>query len=361
MKSDTLTKAISYLLFFVLFFTALVFAKPFLVPLCFGALFAMLLLPVAEKIEKRTGKVPAILISILGMVLLVAGLFFLLGWQMTDIASDASKMEQQITGMVDKLRTQVSENLGIPEGKQQQLLKGQQQGSSNIGAKVAAAVGSVMGVLANALLVLVYVFLFLYTRARIRNFIMMLVPQEKKEGARHAISESRNVAQKYLAGMGLMIVCLWILYSIGFTIAGVEHAIFFAILCGLLEIVPFVGNLTGTAITVLMAITQSNGSSVVLGVLITYAIVQLFQSYVLEPMVVGSNVRINPFFTILILILGELVWGIAGMVLAIPLLGIFRIICQHVEPLKPYGYLVSEDKEERSGGWMQKVKGFFGK
>ena len=156
-----------------------------------------------------------------------------------------------------------------------------------------------------------------------------------------------------------MIVCLWVLYSIGFSIVGVKNAFFFAILCGLLEIVPFVGNLTGSMLTALMALAQGGGAPVLIGVLITYGTVQLFQSYVLEPLVVGSNVNINPLFTIVILIVGELVWGIAGMVLAIPLLGIFKIICDHVEPLKPYGYLIGGDRKNKSGKWIDKLKAVF--
>ena len=85
----------------------------------------------------------------------------------------------------------------------------------------------------------------------------------------------------------------------------------------------------------------------VIGVLITYAVVQFFQTYILEPLVVGAEVNINPLFTILVLVAGELVWGIPGMVLAIPLLGIVKIICDHIEPLKPYGFLIGQEKKKK--------------
>jgi predicted PurR-regulated permease PerM len=85
----------------------------------------------------------------------------------------------------------------------------------------------------------------------------------------------------------------------------------------------------------------------VIGVLLTYLIVQFLQTYLLEPLVVGAEVNINPLFTIIILVLGELVWGIPGLVLAIPLLGIVKIICDHIDPLKPYGYLIGSDKKKR--------------
>ncbi len=143
-----------------------------------------------------------------------------------------------------------------------------------------------------------------------------------------------------------MIVCLWIMYGIGFSIVGVKHAIFFAILCGLLEIVPFVGNLLGNLLTLLMAISQGGGTNMIIGILVTYAVVQFIQSYILEPLVVGAEVNINPLFTILVLVAGELIWGIPGMVLSIPLLGMAKIVFDNVESLKPFGELIGEEQKK---------------
>ena len=164
------------------------------------------------------------------------------------------------------------------------------------------------------------------------------------------MTEVSKVTSKYLRGLGMMIVLLWVMYGIGFSIVGVKNAIFFAILCGILELVPFAGNITGTSITVLMALAQSGDTKVVLGVIITYGIVQLIQTYILEPLVVGDRLNLNPLFTILIIVVGEAVWGIPGMILAVPLLGIFKIICDYCEPLKDYGYLIGPPKEKKSEG-----------
>ena len=161
------------------------------------------------------------------------------------------------------------------------------------------------------------------------------------------MQNSRKVAQKYITGMMLMIVGLWIMYSIGFAISGVKNFFFFAILCGLLEIVPFVGNLIGNVLTVVVTLAQGGSMNVVLGILITYALVQFIQSYILEPVVVGSEVSIHPVFTIIGIILGEFLWGIPGMILAIPIMGIIKIVCDHIEPLKPFGFLIGEEKKKR--------------
>jgi predicted PurR-regulated permease PerM len=139
------------------------------------------------------------------------------------------------------------------------------------------------------------------------------------------------------------------MYAIGFSIAGVKNAFFFAVLCGLLEIVPFIGNITGTALTLSMSLVQGGGMNLVIGILITYIVVQFIQTYIIEPLVVGAEVNINPLFTILGLVAGEMLWGIAGMVLAIPLMGITKVICDHIVPLQPFGYLIGEEKKPEKG------------
>ncbi len=93
-----------------------------------------------------------------------------------------------------------------------------------------------------------------------------------------------------------------------------------------------------------MALSQGGGTNMVIGILITYGCVQFIQTYILEPLVVGAEVKINPLFTIIAIVIGELVWGMPGMILAIPLLGIAKIIFDNVDSLKPYGFLIAEEK-----------------
>ena len=84
-----------------------------------------------------------------------------------------------------------------------------------------------------------------------------------------------------------------------------------------------------------MALVQGGGTGMVLGVIGVYAVVQFVQTYILEPLVVGTEVNLNPLFTIVALVLGEILWGIPGMIIAIPMLGIVKIVCDNIEGLKP--------------------------
>jgi predicted PurR-regulated permease PerM len=157
--------------------------------------------------------------------------------------------------------------------------------------------------------------------------------------------------------MAKMIGCLWIMYGIGFSAMGVENAVFFAVLCGLFEIVPFIGNIAGTTLTVLVTALHGASPTTLGGIVLTYGVVQFIQGWVLEPFIVGSQVKINALFTIIALVIGELIWGIPGIILAIPILAIFKILCDHIEPLKPYGFLIGEIETNKSeGSIIEKIK-----
>ena len=83
------------------------------------------------------------------------------------------------------------------------------------------------------------------------------------------------------------------------------------------------------------------------GIVVTYGVVQFIQGWFIEPFILGPQVKINPLFTIIALVLGQLIWGIPGIILAIPLTAIVKIMCDHVELLKPYGFLIGEIKNDR--------------
>ncbi|MBC8051741.1 MAG: AI-2E family transporter [Sphingobacteriaceae bacterium] len=354
----TISKSVQILLLLFLVLAGLFYTRTFLIPIAFAGIISMLLLPLSRRLEGRglTRGLSAT-ICLLVFILSVSGIIALLVWQITDLAKDFSQLEQKVGQATDQLKAFVNAKLGIPQAEQEKIIKQQQQSGQGAASKI---VSGFMAMLVDIILVLVYTFLFIYFRSHLRTFIMKLTPSSEHDRANKVINDSTQVAHKYLTGMFMMIVLLWFLYGIGFLIAGVPNAIFFAVLCGILEIVPFVGNLTGSGITFIMALSQG-GSSVAIGVVITYAFVQFLQTYIIEPLVVGGEVNINPLFTILVLILGEELWGIPGMILAIPLLGITKIVFDNVEALKPYGFLIGEEKKKKHDGLMGKVKSWFNK
>lgn len=356
MQNKGLSKSLQILALLFLIIAGLYFAKPFLVPVCFGGLLAMLFLPIGRKLQRAgVNKALATSTCVLIFLLFVTLTVMLIAWQVTNLTTDLGNIEEKVQDLFNQLTEFISSALGISPEQQQQLIREQ---TGNAPGFIAKFSFSLVSILVNFVLVLVYFFLFMYFRGHIKKFILKIIPKKDDAKTEDAISSIEKVSQRYLTGMGLMILTLWIMYSIAFTLVGLKNAIFFAVMCGIFEIVPYIGNITGNILAALMAYTQGGGFPMVLGVLITYSIVQTIQTYFIEPLVVGPGVNVNPLFTIIALVLGELLWGISGMVLAIPLLAIAKIICDHIEPLKPYGFLIGRERSSNKT-MVERVKSLF--
>jgi len=352
------SEAIKKLLILFLVFVGLHYGKDFLMPISIGAVLATLFLPLCKWLESK--KIPrglAALVCLLILILSIASVGALLGWQIFELTEDFDLIKQRSLQVFDRVQEFIFSHVGISAEKQSQILSGQQ---ANITQLIQGVAGSLTSIFTYFILILVYVLFILYYRGHIKQFIIKLSPKTHKEEVENVIYSVANVSQQYLLGLFKMIVCLWIMYGIGFSILGVNNALFFAFLCGLLEIAPFIGNITGTSITVLVAAVQGASLPMLIGIIGTYGIIQFIQGWVLEPLIVGSQVKINALFTIIALVVGELVWGIPGIFLAIPLIAMIKIICDHIESLKPYGFLMGETiKSELESGLVKNLKNWY--
>lgn len=348
------------LLLLFLIFAGLYFGKDFFMPLFIGTILATIFLPFCKWLESK--KVPRLLsplLCLLILLILIAGIVLLISWQISELANDAAIIRERATKLFDNFQQYIYDTANISKEEQTKIIKDEQ---SSVTKFIPSILGSLAYIFTNFIFILIYIYLILYYRIHIRDFILKLAIPDQKNEVRQVVYKAAKVSQQYLIGLAKMIVCLWIMYGIGFTIAGVENPIFFAILCGLLEIVPFIGNITGTALTVLVSAAKGGDSSILAGILLTYGIVQFIQGWVLESIIVGPQVRINPLFTILALVLGELIWGIPGVILAIPLIAMLKIVYDHVENLKPYGFLLGEaEKSGKKRLLATKIKGWFKK
>ncbi len=337
----------SYVLFLFIGITGILyFTKLLFMPLAMAAVLALVFMPCCVWLEsKGLAKSLASIVCGLIFILFMAAIISLVIWHLKSIAGNLSDLGQNFSAVVGHLERYVHEKLGLTAARQTQLLTSPQSpGGTDIARTVTSIMGATVNITINLILIVVYMIMLLCQRHRFKEFVLQLVPPDTQSQTKMILIRSVRVVQHYLFGLAIVIACLWIMYSIGFSIVGIKNALFFAILCGLLEIVPFVGNLTGSSLTSLAALAQGGGWSMVLGVLATYALIQFIQFYIISPMVMRAQLNMNPVFTIFILIAGGLIWGIPGMILAIPFLGIAKIFFDNIKPLQPLGYLIGWDK-----------------
>jgi predicted PurR-regulated permease PerM len=130
--------------------------------------------------------------------------------------------------------------------------------------------------------------------------------------------------------------------SVALLILGIDYAILLGIVGALLNLIPYIGGLVAVALPMIIAVVTKSTAWYALYVLAAYYFIQLIDNNFIVPKIVASKVKINALFSIIVVIAGNALWGLPGMFLSIPLLAIVKVIFDHIEPLKPWGFLLGD-------------------
>ncbi|HEY0056823.1 MAG TPA: AI-2E family transporter [Pedobacter sp.] len=191
-----------------------------------------------------------------------------------------------------------------------------------------------------------------------KEFFLKLVKDESRAEVEKELDQITHVASRYLIGRLISMAFLAIFYIIGFSVVGLPNGPLVALVAVIPTIVPYVGSIVGGFFPVAMALVGVS-SGLMLPVVIILVVAQVIDNNIIEPLVESESLDISPFFTIVAIVLGELIWGVAGMVLFIPLFAILKIVCDHIPALHPFSFLLDSDIKEP--GWLNKIKNWFGK
>ncbi|GHA31576.1 AI-2E family transporter [Salinimicrobium marinum] len=330
-------------------FLGLAQAKGFLIPLTAAIILSLLMVPLSQKMEKRfMNRASASLVSTFIIFLVSVGFVALVSFQVKSIVDKWPDIKETMTPKIERLRSFVLEHTPVEKGDLEQSGESSSipmmgSGSSSRGEQAANFFSQVMSFFADYLLTFIYIFFLLNYRHRFKEFLLKLFPDEKKKDVKTVIEKSASVTQHYLVGKLFLIGLLAVLYSVGLGISGVDNFILISVLAAVLSLVPYVGNIIGFGLALAFGYLTSGESGVLIGIIITFAIAQFVESYVLEPYVVGDQVDLHPFFVILAVIVGNMVWGVAGMILSIPILAMINVVLLNVGPLQAFGFLFSKE------------------
>jgi predicted PurR-regulated permease PerM len=125
---------------------------------------------------------------------------------------------------------------------------------------------------------------------------------------------------------------------------GVDYAILLGVLGAVINVLPYIGGIVSVALPLLMATITKDGYHTQLGILVIYLIIQFTDNHFLIPYIVSSKVKINALISIIIVLLGGALWGISGMFISIPFIGILKLVFDRVPDLKPWGKLLGDQR-----------------
>jgi putative permease len=343
------TRLAMVLISLIALFYIAVLGKSILAPLVFALLFAVLLLPLANFLEHKL-RFPRSLASLLSVVMLVlalAGLLYVVSEQVTSLADDWPQFKQQVLSSVNDLQVWISKKFHI-------RIKQQMTYVNNATSKLLESGGSVLGDVfvsfSSFVLFLVFIlidtFFLLYYRRLIIRFLVAVFPDNNSVVVYDIIAQIQSRIRQYILGLLLEMVIVATASCLALWIIGVNYAILLGLLIGLFNLIPYIGIAMALVLSTLVTFATA-GTAKLLLVIGTILGIHLVDSNILLPVIVGSKVRINALITVLGVIVGGSVWGISGTFLAIPIVAISKIIFDRVEPLKPWGLLLGDERDEK--------------
>ena len=345
-QTDALTRYVLTLLALVLTILVLYFGRNLILLVFVSALFTFLLLPLARRMERaRWPRWAGALVATLILVLTVLGLFFFMGWQLSRFADDLPKLQAAFTEKGNTFMQWLEDSAHIRQRDQIKWFNAQVAGLAGSGGRlamqVAAGTGSMLG---SIVPIPIFVFLLLLLKHKFRVFLTEL-GKARNTDALGMVVRISELSRSYLRGVLLVMLILGTLNSIGFLALGLPYAILLGFLMALLNIVPYVGALVGSTIPVLVAFITKDSLGYVAATMGVCLVSQFLDNNFITPKVVGSSVSINPLASIIALIAAGLLWGVVGMVVAIPMTGMLKLVCEAVPGLQVWGYLLGEEKE----------------
>jgi predicted PurR-regulated permease PerM len=304
----------------------------------------MLLLPINKKLETKTGRVMAIMISLTLAIILIFILIYFFSTQIAAFVDDLPTLKRQLNKHLSTVQRYIYREFNLTRREQTEYLE---QATSEIQGNKSGYIGKTFLTITESLFTLVllpiYTFLILYYRDMIKKFFINIFSNEHKPKIQEVITESKLIVQSYMTGLLIEMGIITAINTAGFLIIGIKYAFFLGLLAALLNLIPYIGMLIASVFCMLVTVTTSNDLSKVLWVAVVLGVVQFFDNNLIMPKIVSSRVKINALITIFGVLVGGAIAGISGMFLSIPVIAILKVICDRIEELKPYGEIMGDD------------------
>jgi predicted PurR-regulated permease PerM len=350
-------KATVILFGLVLMVYSLAMLRDILVPFSFALIIAVLLNPLVNQFQsKGVRKIFAIIFSMLIALLLFGGIMYFISSQVVGLSENFPILKNKFYELLMQLQSWVNTNFGISIARQVELIN---EALNSSKALVGQTLGTAVTTLVIVFILPVYVFLLLFYKTLLLNFLYESFAEKNSTQVADILKQTKSAIQSYMIGLLIEALIVAAMNSTALLILGVKYAILLGLIGALLNMLPYIGGIIAISLPILMATVTKTGYSTQLGIIIAYIIIQFIDNNFLIPKIVSSKVQINALVSILIVLLGGALWGVAGMFLSIPFVAILKIICDRVEGMTPLGKLLGDEIPTKHKGLVwgrRKVK-----
>ncbi|MEO7531844.1 MAG: AI-2E family transporter [Sediminibacterium sp.] len=322
-------------------------ASSLLIPLFAGLLLAILLLPIVIFLERfHVPKSAACLVAVFCFIIAFSIVNYFLTAEISGFSKELPNIIAKLKIEFASLQLWISTKFHVNTEQQSDYL------SNSLNDMLNGVTGflyrlffSLGNIVIWILFVCIYAFFILFYRARLVKFVSTLVGKDFANEMPIIISENKKIIKGYILGLLAEFVIMLVLISSLLLLFGIKYALLLAIITALLNIIPYIGIYTATLLAMLVTYANSNGSSTVT-VCIVLLSIHLVDGIILLPRIVGSRMKLNPFMMIVAVIIGDIVWGIPGMFLFIPLAAMFKIVFENIPSLEAWAILLGDDEKK---------------
>lgn len=338
------TSPFEILQYIVLISVILYFGKTLFIPLSFSLLISFLLYPICKWMEEKgISQSVSLSIALFSVTLFFAILIYLLIIQITAFSNEWEPFRIKLMETVNELSTFLADQFGVSTEKQLDLLKNSINNSgSQLIAFLRAIAYSFSETVFFILIIPVFSALILYHRQLLANTLYQIFPADKKETIHEILIETIHAYYNFIKGMLVVYLTVGLLNSIGLLIIGVPHPFLFGFIASILTFIPYVGIMISSLLPIAVSWITFNSIWYPLGVILVFSVVQALEAYIIFPFAVGSRLKINTLVIIIMITMGGILWGAAGMILFIPFISIVKLIADRTEGLKTLSILLGD-------------------
>jgi predicted PurR-regulated permease PerM len=329
----------------VLFSFAMANLRGILIPFSFAVFLAVLLNPLMERLLAwGSPRVAAITVSLFVAILVIGAVWYFLANQIMQFTDQLPVLQRKGSELIARLQQYLLREFNVPIAKTDSYLK---EARSGIRPLLGRTLGTVAGTMGTVFLLPVYTFLLLYYKRLILNFLYEIFAEENAAEVSTVLRQVRGAIQSYMYGLLIEASIVATLNTIALLILGVPYAVLMGVLGALLNVLPFFGGILAALLPMMVATITKDGYNTQIWIAISYMIIQFADNHFLIPYIVSAKVRINALLSVVAVLLGGAVWGLSGMFLSIPFIGVLKIVFDRIPEMQPWGRLLGDKVEPR--------------
>ena len=317
-----------YLQLFLVGALILYFGRTLFVPLSFGVLISFVLYPICRWMERKgIGRALSIALALTFLFLIGGALVWLLVSQLMSFVEVWPSVQVKLDNSITELSHTLSDVFGITSEKQKRLLDSiSNQSGGSIVSFIRSTLISSLSSLVLFVLIPVYAVIILYYRAYWLKVLGRIFSGEREDDLRRILLLSVETYFNFIRGMVVVYLLVGALNTTGLMLLGIPNAILFGFVASILTIVPYVGIIIGALLPVTMAWITYDSIWYPIGIVGIFTFVQYLEANVIFPFAVSNRLNVNTLVMLLVIFAGGIIWGVAGMILFVPFVGIAKLI-----------------------------------